>query len=450
MDPLLATLVLILLALLGARVSFSTQRVPAGPRLLFRTGIHYALAGMALGPLGLELLTAGAVEQLYPLMGLGLGWIGFLFGMQLDRASLRLFPISFYVLALGQAALAFLLILGLARVGTSLAGLEGDVVSLMVLAAAATACITTPAGIALVSANFLVRGNVGQLLFFIASVDGIVGILALQITYAVYHPAEMVAELGNVPALGWVAVAVGLGVILGIVFLWLTRPRPGREELVLFLLGMAALGGGAALQLQLSPLFVCTVMGAVVANLAQDRQRVFQALEKWEKPVYVTFLMLAGALLTFETFWVVPLAAAYALVRGAAKVAASAALVPILPLPFAAPRRLGLGLIPQGGISLAMAVSLVLTYSGLRLPGGHNAAEVLFAVILLGVVLSEISGPFLTHNVLRRAGEISPRVEEALAEGDERRAEEAAIKDTAPAQVGADEEPPEEPTGGAP
>lgn len=443
MDPLLATLVLILLALLGARVSFSTQRVPPGPRLLFRTGIHYALAGVALGPLGLELLTRDAVEQLYPLMGLGLGWIGFLFGMQLDRATLRHFPPAFYALAFGQAALTFVLVLVVARTGLAAVGVGGDVVGLMTLVAAATASITTPAGIAMVSANFLVRGNVGRLLFFIASVDALVGIVALQITYAVYHRSELVGGLGTVPGLGWVAVAVGLGVILGIVFLWLTRPRPGREELVLFLLGMAALAGGAALQLQLSPLFVCTIMGAVVANLAQDRQRIFQALEKWEKPVYVTFLMLGGALVTLETFWVVPLALGYAAIRAAAKLGASAVLVPLIPLPFETPRRLGLGLIPQGGISLAMAVSLMLTYSGLQLPGGAGATETVFGIILLGVILSELGGPFLTHQVLRRAGEISPRVEEALAKGDERRAEEVAIRDTSPAQVAGDEGEPE-------
>ncbi len=445
MDPLLATLVLILLALLGARVSFSTERVPAGPRLLFRTGIHYAVAGILLGPLGLGLLTREAVEQLYPLMGLGLGWIGFLFGMQLDRSALRQFPVSFYILALGQAAVVFGLLLAVGRGGAALLGIHGEVVGLVVMAAAATACITTPAGIAMVSANFLVRGNVGQLLFFIGSVDSLVGILALQVTYALYHPAEMFAGLGNVGALAWVAVAVGLGVVLAIVFLWLTRPRPRQEELVLYLLGTAALAGGAALQLQLSPLFVCTVMGAVVANLAQDNQRVFRVLEKWEKPVYVTFLMLGGALLTIETVWAVPLALAYAAVRAVAKVGASAALVAVVPLPFKPPRRLGLGLIPQGGISMAMAVSLVLTYSGLRFPGGEGAAELLFAVILLGVILSEVAGPLLTHQVLRRAGEISPRVEEALARGDERRARTAAIRDTSPPST---REEPQEPDAG--
>jgi len=49
MDPLVATLVLILLALLGSRLSFSTERIPAGPRLLFRTGTHFLVLGFLLG-----------------------------------------------------------------------------------------------------------------------------------------------------------------------------------------------------------------------------------------------------------------------------------------------------------------------------------------------------------------------------------------------------------------
>ena len=66
---------------------------------------------------------------------------------------------------------------------------------------------------------------------------------------------------------------MGLGTVCGIVFLWLTRKRPAGEELVLFLMGSAAFAAGAAMQLQLSPLFVCVVMGAVIANLAQRWSR---------------------------------------------------------------------------------------------------------------------------------------------------------------------------------
>jgi hypothetical protein len=440
MDPLVGTLILILLALVGTRFSFSTERVPPGPRLLFRTGTHFLLLGFALGPAGLGLLTTSATEQLFPFLALGLGWVGFHFGLQLDLDSLRRFPFHYHLVGAGQAILTFGLFLGGAWLLLGPFGLQDEVPFLLLMGAAATASVTTPAGIAMVSSNFLVRGNVRDLLFFIASLDAGVGIIALELTYAVFRPETV--TVGMTPSIslgiGLMTVAAGLGVVCGIVFLWLTRSRPAPEELVLFLLGTSAFAAGAALQWGLSPLFVSVVMGALVANMDPDRRRIFAVLERWEKPVYLTFLLLAGALLTVPTWWVLVMALAYAALRAMGKGLAAAGLVSILPSRLDIPKRLGLGLLPQGGISLAMAVSGVLVYSDLQVRG-VAAESVLFTVIVIGVMLSELTGPFFTVQVLRRAGEISPKVEAALAEGDQRKAEQEAIRHTsAPDRVSDD------------
>jgi multidrug transporter EmrE-like cation transporter len=281
--------------------------------------------------------------------------------------------------------------------------------------------------VALISTNFLVRGKVRDLLLFVASLDALVGVAALQITYTVFSPADLTATASLAESLPWVLAALGLGVICGILFLWLTRPRHGSEELVLFLLGIAAFSSGAALQLQLSPLFVAVTMGAVVANFSPDPQRVFKVLQAWEKPIYVVFLILAGALLRFPTIWILPLALAYTVVRGAGKVLGNMAMVRLLPMPFSPPKRFGLGLIPQGGISLAMVISGVLTYSGVAAADGA-LVDVLFAVVVTGVILSELLGPFLTKNILERAGEISPRMEGAMDAGGKQRAHAEAIR----------------------
>jgi len=425
-DPFVSTLVLILLALLGARLSFSTLSVPPGPRLVFRTGTHFLFLGLVLGPHALGLLTEGAIRQLFPLLGLGLGWIGFLFGLQLDRRYLRQFPGVFFFLAMGQAILTFVLFLALGWAVLAGVGQDGQVQRLLLIGAAATACVSTPAGIALISTNFLVRGKIRDLLFFVASLDALVGIAALQVAYSLFPPGALVGEMVVEPDLLWILVALGMGVVCGILFLWLTRPRPGGEELVLFLLGIAAFSSGAALQLQLSPLFVSVTMGVVVANLSPEPERVYRVLHQWEKPIYVVFLILAGALLRFPTFWVIPLALGYAVIRALGKVLGNLIMVRVLPIPFPTPRRFGLGLLPQGGISLAMAISGVITYAGLSL-AGLNAVDILFAVVVLGVIFSELTGPFFTKNILVRAGEISPRVQEALQARDHRRAQAAAI-----------------------
>ena len=126
----------------------------------------------------------------------------------------------------------------------------------------------------------------------------------------------------------------------------------------------------------------------------------------------MTFLLIAGALLQDPTWWVLPIALGYALLRVLAKLAGAWIMVSILPFGFDVPRRLGLGLIPQGGISIAVAVSGVLMYSDITIRG-LDAEALLFGVIVIGVVLSELTGPFLTMRLLVRAGEISPEVLEA-------------------------------------
>ncbi|MFQ5537476.1 MAG: cation:proton antiporter [Gemmatimonadota bacterium] len=431
MSPLLGTLILILLALLGARFSFSTERVRARPRLFLRTGTYFLIFGYALGPAGLALLDLTATQQLFPFLALALGWFGFHFGLQLNLENLRHFPFRHHLLGIGQAVLAFGIFLGLgtlALTGLARAGMDvdGPVARTLLLCAAAAASVSTPAGIAAVSSNYLVRGPVRDLLFFTASLDAGVGILALQVVYALYRPEGMGAAVGVTGDLSLLGVAVGLGLVFGMLFLWLTRGRTPGEELVLYLLGMCAFAAGAALQWGLSPLFVSLVAGALVANLNPERGRIFALLERWEKPVYLIFLLVAGALLDAPTPAVLGLALAYTVLRALSKGAAAAVMVTAVPLSFRVPRRLGLGLIPQGGIALAMALSVVLTYSGLQI-GGVDGERAFFTVIVIGVLLSEVVGPYLTAHLLRRAGEISPGVEEALAQGDRRQAEREAV-----------------------
>ncbi|HSG48339.1 MAG TPA: hypothetical protein VLA43_11035, partial [Longimicrobiales bacterium] len=279
MDPLVATLALILLALLGARFSFSTRRVPVGSRLLFRTGTHFLFLGFLLGPAALGLLSQEALGQLSPLLGLALGWIGLLFGLQLDRSALKQFPRVFLGLAFGQAVLAFAVFLAAGLVAVGSLQIEGEAVLLVLLGAAATACISAPAGVAMVSANFMAKGKVKDLLFFIASLDAVVGITALHLAYASMHGTPVLVAQGNEPVWFWILAGVGLGVICAVVFLWLARLRPSGEELVLYLLGISALSAGAALQLQLEPLFVGMVSGALITNLNPNWHRVFRLME---------------------------------------------------------------------------------------------------------------------------------------------------------------------------
>lgn len=412
MSPLVGVLILVLLGLLGARFAFDPARAPLGPRLLLATGSHFVLVGVLLGPV-LGLLTYDVIGRLEPFMALGLGWIGLLFGLQLDRRHLRQFPPVFLVFTVLQAAIAFIVFAAVALVAFRLTGPRDPLGPAAVLAATATAAVSTPAGVALISRTFRVKGRLTRLLFYVASLDALVGIVALQLTYSVFHPSS--AAVAGFGWGVWMIAAVAAGIVFGVFFLWLTRPKPERDELTLFLLGMVMFEGGTALYLGVSPLFVSMITGLVVANMSPSRRRVFSILQSWEKPVYVVVLILAGALISFADWITLPLALGYVVLRAAAKYLGGLVSARLVPLPFRVRGDIGSGLVAQGGISLAMGLSATLTYGAIA---GSSGVPVRVAIgaIVLGVAASELVAPFLTRDLLRRAGEITPVLEDALAE----------------------------------
>jgi Kef-type K+ transport system membrane component KefB len=401
MNALLGALVLFVLGLLGARFSFSRPGTPIGWRFFFVAGTHFLLIGVLLGPYLLGLLTPAVLGQFYPLLALGIGWVGMLFGLQLDRHQLLRLSPRLVLLSLLQATFVFLFFLA---AGLLLFGASGTLSNARIgalIAAAATACVSSPLGIAVVS-NFLrERGSLTEVLLLIASLDAIVGIVALQVSYAFYNPAAAnFGGLGTSPVV-WLGLAVGLGLAFGILFLWLTRPRPGREELVLFVLGTATFLSGAALHLGFSALFVGVVAGALIANFSPLNRRVFRVLQSWERAIYVVLLVLMGAMLDLATWLVVPLAVLYTVVRLVAKVAGSWLAARLVAGDAQTPPLLGFGLAAQGGMSLVIVLTVALSYD--PQPGDDVAVTLLLSTVILGVILSELIGPFLTRDLLRRA-----------------------------------------------
>lgn len=416
MSPLVGVLILVLLGLLGAQLGFDPERTPLGPRLLLATGAHFLLVGLLLGPV-LGLLTLDVIGQLEAFFALGLGWIGLLFGLQLDRAQLAQFPAAFLIFTVAQALVTLALFAGIGILAFELAGALRPGLEVPILATAATAAVSTPAGIALISGAFQVQGKVTRLIYYVASLDALVGIVALQVIYAVYHPSTAIAT-GIAPAVGWglwLGIAVATGIVFGVIFLWLTRPKPERDELALFLIGLAVFEAGTALYLGISPLLVCAITGAVIANLSPSRKRAYSILQGWEKPIYVVLLILAGALLGAGSWLALPLAAGYVLLRGLGKYAGGVAARRLVATAFPVPATVGFGLIPQGGISLAMALSAALTYGAIVGTDG-GAIRTAFATIVVAVAASELVGPFMTRGLLRQAGEITPFDEAVLAE----------------------------------
>jgi hypothetical protein len=393
---------LLVIALIGHRRTFTRLRLPIGARLVYLTGTEFILVGVALGDTLIGLLDEQTVRSLTPLFSLGLGVVGLIFGIQLEVGKILRFPTRYLSMAAIQAVVTMLVVSGPCYlVLKELFG--GDRLSIGVasLILGATAACTAQTALALIGREFDLRGaRVMELLRYISSVDAVVGLVALGFAVCLTH-VEPVVDLEAGISLQWFTLSLVIGTAMGFLLYLVTRVRCREEELPIFVVGMVTFSSGIALYLGLSPLFINTMMGLTVANLPGSKDRIFNLLIRLEKPFYIVFLVLAGAIWRPGSAWALSLAVLYLGLRLVGKVgggylAARAATEDLRP-----PLGLGLGLVSQGG----MAVAMVMNYYQLS---STELTSAVVTTVLLAVILNELASPSLAKRVLRTAREITP------------------------------------------
>jgi hypothetical protein len=393
---------LLVIALIGHRRTFTRLRLPIGARLIYLTGTEFILVGVALGDTLIGLLDEQTIRSLTPLFSLGLGVVGLIFGIQLEMSKILRFPARYLSMAAIQALVTMLVVAGPCYlVMEALFGSDALSVGVASVILGATAACTAQTALALIGMEFDLRGaRVMGLLRYISSVDAVVGLVALGFAFCLLH-AEPVIRLDVGISFQWFALSVGIGTAMGFLLYLITRVRCREEELPIFVVGMVTFSSGIALYLELSPLFVNTMMGLTVANLPGPKNRIFNLLARLERPFYIVFLVLAGAIWRPGSPWALPLAALYVGLRllgklGGGYLAARAATDDWRP-----PLGLGMGLVSQGGI----AVAIVMDYYQLT---STDLTSAVVTTVLLAVILNELLSPTLAKRVLRRAGEIAP------------------------------------------
>ena len=83
---------LILIAFLGSRFLFRRRENLSPFNYFIFSGLIYIFLGLFLGKSGIKVVNEEVLSGFYPLIGFGLGWIGFLFGFQLERRYIKRFP----------------------------------------------------------------------------------------------------------------------------------------------------------------------------------------------------------------------------------------------------------------------------------------------------------------------------------------------------------------------
>ncbi len=382
---MLNTLILIMavtVAAVLASMLFKLRNLPHWLEDLLLSGLVFVALGWIAGPSGTGIVGAAELSALEIFADLAVGWVGFLLGLQLDKSTLRRLHRR-YVLAVfveGSTTLAVVC----AGFAVASAVPNCDSPSRWTnLFLGALAISVSPTLAAACLQRWPDRAERARPLLAMASLSGMasVTLAAMLFCHRDGEPSATVQAL---------ALTIAFGIVVGILLHLMSLPRLNDVELLVVLSGTVLFAVGAARMIGAPALMACMVAGLVVALRSPRLNRIRSAMSGQEKPVFLLLLFAAGLMWRPELRLLVT-AACFVVFRAAGKFlggrVASVFLAEEEKTPW-----LGAGLLPQGGVALAVAI------------GSHALLEQEVASLALNAVLvSMIAGWAVGRRSLRIA-----------------------------------------------
>jgi Kef-type K+ transport system membrane component KefB len=280
--------------------------------------------------------------------------------------------------------------------------LSGQAQALLVAAALSVlAASTSPAATVAVIHEYRSRGPLTTSLLGVVALDDAVGIILFSLLLVV------TTGISFTGAMSVAAVEVGGALLLGAVMGWALAFFGNRVRNPHFFLPMVLsailLSQGLAQIWHCSPLLTAMTLGFVGrATYKSGGERLLAPVEYLEELVFLVFFTLAGAHFNLNVLLGgAELVVIYVLARVVGKIAGTNLMARFTDAPPAVRRYIGLGVVPQAGIAIGLALSL------LNHPAFADTGLLIVNVILASTLIYELLGPFATRYALRQAGEIS-------------------------------------------
>jgi len=369
----------------------------------------YILLGLLIGPGVLGLVTESHLERFEPINDIAISLIALSAGGELRLRALR-DRIGEILGILGAEmvavfAAAFGLVLSLADVLPFTAGQEWAVVVTIAFVFGSIAIANSPSVTIAVINDTRSRGPVSSTMLSVTVAKDVIVVVAFAIAISFARSVlgdDPASDGALLPTLLW---EVGGSLVLGAVSGWLISQylRRVAAEPVLFILAVAFLNAQVAAVLHMEALLLSLVAGMVVENVDPERGDDFvEAIEANSLVFYALFFALAGAHIDpVQMVPLLPIVAAFVLVRAAAVWLGTGVGARLTGAPEAVRKYAWVGFISQAGVTLGM-VSIV----SREFPAWGSDIYTLFLAM---VAVHELVGPVLLQWGLARAGEVGAR-----------------------------------------
>lgn len=385
----------------------------AQQRFLFVSGIEYVGLGIVLGPAALpHIQPFSDLTRLGPVYAFAAGWVGLLYGLELELRANDLIgrPLRIAIAdTLVTGALVTLFAHWFFQSGLVMPSSTEREAWSTALFLGCTAAAGSSSAVELLQWRY---GNLPStllpLLHRTTRFGDLVAIAAFGLVFCLFHNGVLPTGGGVLPTGGgttltaqtvapyeWLALTIGIGVVLGALFWMFIGDDRTENSIFLAMVGILLFASGAAFFLNLSALLVNLVLGIVLAQTRNGIQ-IRAQLERTAKPARLVLLLFAGS-----QWQPVPIVPAVVVVVGFVAVRLLAKVVASVFATIATPLRLDLfrGLMSQGDVAIAMALSFRLVYHG-------PFVDLAYTAVLFGVVVHELVSPRLLRGLLVDAGEL--------------------------------------------
>ena len=356
----------------------------------------YILAGILIGPFGLNFIPKNMIDGMSFVSDLALAFIAFGVGKFFKKEVLMRTGKKIIVITISEALLTGILVTLLLK---AMFHLNWEFV--LVLGAIATA--TAPASTMMTIKQYKAKGEFVDTLLQIVALDDVVCLLAFSVVSAIVseNASGVFSVHDIVKPIAYNLLVIGLGIFCGYFLSRLLIPARSRDNRLILAIAMLLGLSGICAAIDISPLLSCMVFGAFYINLTEDK-KLFRQINNFTPPVMSIFFIVSGMNLDLNALSAVgAIGVCYFVIRIIGKYMGTYLSCLLMRTSREIRNYMGFALIPQAGVAIGLA------FLGQRmLP--PETGNLMLTIILSSSVLYEMVGPVSAKMALFLSGSIFP------------------------------------------
>lgn len=355
----------------------------------------YILAGILIGPCGLNFIPENMIDGMSFVSDLALAFIAFGVGKFFKKEVLMRTGKRIIIITISEALAAGILVTFLLKF---MFHLNWDFA--LMLGAIATA--TAPASTMMTINQYKAKGEFVDTLLQIVALDDVVCLLSFSIVSAIVNgnAAGSLSAGDILVPVAYNILVIGLGVFCGYFLSRLLIPARSRDNRLILAIAMLLGLSGICAAIDISPLLSCMVFGAFYINLTEDK-KLFRQINSFTPPVMSIFFIVSGMNLDIGALSTVgAIGVCYFVIRIIGKYLGTYISCMAMKTSREIRNYMGFALIPQAGVAIGLAF-----LAQRMLPA--ETGNLLLTIILSSSVLYEMVGPVSAKTALFLSGSIS-------------------------------------------